>query len=150
MRSVSRRTVLLLLTAAGAKPALADFRLAAPQQMATISDVPHVQPGDLPSALRRRVGRMGSLPRARRLPSAAGRRAAPDGVVEGFGADVPLSFACRQIMPKTIKVVLAPDVDPETPVTWRGGRSWAAVMRDALQPAGLTLVPHGETVEIRK
>ncbi len=71
-------------------------------------------------------------------------------MAEGFGAGVPLAFACRQIVPKTITVVYGREVDPATPVNWMGGRPWAAVLRDAIQPAGLTLAPHGTTVEIRK
>lgn len=81
-------------------------------------------------------------------PNAEQRSGASD-LVQGFGAGIPLDFACRQIVPKTMRVVYGPGVDPQTPINWIGGHPWAAVLREALRPTGLTLVPHGKLVEIK-
>lgn len=150
MQRAFRDAILLLLMVGGAHPATADFRVTAVPQPPAISDTPHVSPDDVPGYVGRRVPRTwhpkitgGSL-------KAGGRQSASAKIVRGFGAGVPLSFACRQIIPATISVIFSDDVDPETPVNWTGGRAWAAVLRDALRPAGLVIVPHGTTIEIRK
>ena len=142
---------LLLLVGLDPSVALADFRLSTPPQSAVVSDVPHVSPGDLTQNRAKTTSTRPSLSiRIIIGHSGPARNAAPADLVEGFGAAVPLAFACRQIVPKSVTVAYGKDVDPETPVNWNGGRPWAAVLRDALRPAGLTLVPHGSVVEIRR
>ena len=142
--------VALVMGVTDAGPALADFRVVTSAQSAA-SDIPHIQPEDLPRNYIK--FRAKSAPHS--IINIMGRASVPknrlnDDLVEGFGAAVPLAFACRQILPKTIKVVYGQGVDAAIPVNWTGGRGWAAVLRDAIQPAGLKLVPHGGTVEIRK
>lgn len=61
----------------------------------------------------------------------------PDGAVEGFGADLPLQQAVEGIVPAGLHVVIAKDVDPATLISWEGGGSWKAVLRDALAKVGL-------------
>jgi len=142
---------LLLLALAEAHPALADFRVSTSTPPGTVSDIPHVDPGDTPRILTGSTAKRHSHSIMSVIGHTdAARDRSAGGMVEGFGAGVPLAFACRQIVPKTITVVYGREVDPATPVNWMGGRPWAAVLRDAIQPAGLTLVPHGTTVEIRK
>ena len=142
---------LLLLVGLDPSVALADFRLSPPPQSAVVSDVPHVSPGDLTQNRAKTRSTRPSLSIRDIIGHTGTAQKAPAGdVVQGFGAAVPLAFACRQIVPATIKVVFGKDVDPETPVNWFGGKPWAAVLRDALSPAGLTLVPHGNVVEIRE
>lgn len=68
----------------------------------------------------------------------------------GFGDQVPLSFAVRQIVPATIKVIYGPGVNPQALVDWKGGQVWNHALLDALKPLGLRLVATGTAVEIRK
>ena len=68
----------------------------------------------------------------------------------GFGEQVPLSFAVRQIVPKTVKVSYGPGADPASLVDWKGGRPWNRVLLAAVKPLGLRLVMTYKAVEIRK
>lgn len=61
-------------------------------------------------------------------------------LARGFGHQVPLAFAVRQIVPATVKVHFALAVDQTTPVDWKGGRPWNAVLWSAIHPLGLHLV----------
>ena len=67
----------------------------------------------------------------------------------GFGNAVPLSFACKQIVPPAVKVTYGPGADPHAPVDWEGGDTWNHVLRNAVQPLGLHLVMTWMAVEIR-
>ena len=68
----------------------------------------------------------------------------------GFGKQVPLGFACRQIVPPAVKVTFGPGASPGTLVTWKGGNTWNHVLYDAVAPLGLRLVMTHMAVEIRK
>jgi hypothetical protein len=68
----------------------------------------------------------------------------------GFGNVVPLNFACRQIVPPAVKITYGAGVDPQTPVSWKGGDTWNHVLRDAVAPTGLHLVMTHMAVEIVK
>jgi hypothetical protein len=70
-------------------------------------------------------------------------------MADGFGDQVPLSFACRQIIPPAVKVTLGPGADPKALVDWKGGDTWNHVLRDAVKPLGLHLVMTTMAVEIR-
>ena len=61
----------------------------------------------------------------------------------GFGHDVPLSFAVRQVIPAHLKVAFGDGVDRSVLVSWKGGRPWNEVLRAAVNPLGLhvTLSP---------
>ena len=61
-------------------------------------------------------------------------------IARGFGDQVPLAFAVRQIVPAAVKVHFAQGVDQTTPVNWKGGRPWNAVLWSAIHPLGLHLV----------
>lgn len=52
--------------------------------------------------------------------------------VDGFGRDVPLTVATRQMVPQDYVVQYGQGVDPNTTVTWTGGRSWKEALSDAL------------------
>lgn len=133
-------------------PALADFRISpAGAAPAVIADAPHVSPDDREDRRSRRnpvpAGRLSAKPATLSVrPIAKGG----SDVVRGFGASVPLAFACRQIVPAGVRVAYGPGVDAQTPVDWLGGRPWAAVLRDAVSPAGLNIVPRGQVIEIRR
>lgn len=55
----------------------------------------------------------------------------------GFGRQVPLSFAARQIVPRQHTVAFAADVDEAVLVDWTGGHAWDQTLRSALRPLGL-------------
>lgn len=57
----------------------------------------------------------------------------------GFGNNVPLQFACRQIVPPAVKVLYGTGVNPAIPVTWKGGDTWNHVLRDTVKPFGFRL-----------
>lgn len=60
------------------------------------------------------------------------------GIARGFGKQIPLSFAVRQIVPQGVKASFAPDVDADALlVDWHGGRPWPDVLRSLLRPANL-------------
>ena len=58
-------------------------------------------------------------------------------IASGFGHEVPLRFAVRQLLPKNWRVRYGQGVDPDRPVSWEGGRPWDFVLRDAVKPLGL-------------
>jgi hypothetical protein len=63
----------------------------------------------------------------------------PRSILRGFGTDIPLSFAIRQIVPPDVEVAYGPNVDPEQlTVTWRGGRPWLTTLRAAVAPSAST------------
>ncbi len=60
-------------------------------------------------------------------------------LAEGFGNQIPLSFAVRQIVPPTLKVAFSPGANQSSLVDWTGGRPWPAVLRGVLRPLRLRL-----------
>lgn len=68
----------------------------------------------------------------------------------GFGKQVPLAFAVRQIVPAPVKVSFGPGTDAAALVDWQGGRQWPAVLRDAVQPLGLRVTVRGNAVSIAR
>jgi len=71
-------------------------------------------------------------------------------VANGFGNQVPLGFACRQIVPPAVHVTYGPGASPDMLVSWKGGNTWNRVLYDAVAPLGLRLVMTHMAVEIRK
>ena len=76
------------------------------------------------------------------------RRAAPPPVVQGFGEQVPLGFACRQILPPSVRVTYGAGADPGMIVSWQGGDTWPHVLAAAIEPLGLHLLRSGNIVTI--
>ena len=77
------------------------------------------------------------------------RRPAPQPVVAGFGDQVPLSFAVRQIVPARFQVAFGEAVNSNAPVDWKGGKPWRPTLSDAVRPLGLTVSVVGATVTIQ-
>lgn len=98
-----------------------------------VADTPHVDPGDPKRA---------ALVRRRR------HRTVRPSLVRGFGDQIPLSFACRQILPSSIKVTYGPGADPGMIVTWKGGDTWPHVLAAAIKPLGLHMLRSGNTVRL--
>jgi len=63
-------------------------------------------------------------------------------IARGFGEQIPLSFAVRQIVPPTIKIRIGRGIDPTTLVDWKGGHEWPTVLREAVRPLKLQLAVH--------
>jgi len=61
-------------------------------------------------------------------------------VAVGFGRQIPLSFAARQIVPASLPVRFTQEVDQDTLVDWSGGRPWNQVITAAVQPLHLRAV----------
>lgn len=141
------RTIVTLLAVAMAPPAAyADFVVTgAPASQSVpagtpgggvrgpgvIADEPHLDAGDRRPALAPR-----SLIRERPR------------IVVGFGDEVPLSFACRQIVPANVTVNYGPGADPGMLVTWKGGDAWPRVLSNAIKPLGLRMISSGTRLEI--
>ena len=77
------------------------------------------------------------------------RRSAPEPVVAGFGDQVPLSFAVRQIIPTRFQVAFGGTVNSDAPVDWKGGKPWRPTLSDVLRPLGLTVSVVGATITIK-
>ena len=71
-------------------------------------------------------------------------------LAQGFGDQVPLSFAVRQIVPRAVRVTYGPGADPDALVDWKGGQGWNRVLFRAVHPLGLRLVMTYMAVQIRK
>lgn len=69
-------------------------------------------------------------------------------VAHGFGRQVPLSFAIRQIVPHTTVVRFGPGVELAALVTWSGGRPWNRVLASALRPLRLRMTTAANSVTI--
>jgi hypothetical protein len=73
---------------------------------------------------------------------------APAGTVDGFGNDIPLSFAAQQIVPKGFLVNFGPGVDKDMRVSWKGGADWHDVLADTVRPKGIEVSYEGELVRL--
>ena len=93
-----------------------------------VADQPHIDPGDGRAVLEKQV-----RPR----------------LVTGFGDQVPLSFACRQIVPRGVRVSYGQGASPDALVDWKGGESWPLVLGRAIKPLGLRMVSAGTTLTIK-
>jgi hypothetical protein len=71
-------------------------------------------------------------------------------IARGFGKDIPLSFAARQVVPRQFHLEFGPDVDRAIRVSWQGGRPWPLVLHDMAAPLGLHFNTHAGTVHISK
>ena len=69
-------------------------------------------------------------------------------VAHGFGQNVPLSFAVRQVVPPRVRVSYGRGVDRQQPVSWTGGKPWDQVLRNAVRPLGLHVVMSHMAVHI--
>jgi hypothetical protein len=135
MRPVLLAAVLLFQVLTGVSPALANF-VVRTESAATPpnADEPHLDPGD------RQPLRLARRPIPRAVPP----------IAHGFGDSVPLTFACRQIVPPGLTIAYGPGADPGAAVTWHGGRPWPVVLADAIRPLGLHLAQAGSRLLIRR
>lgn len=69
-------------------------------------------------------------------------------VIYGFGADMNLALAMRQMVPSEYQVSYGTDVDMSQKITWEGGKPWKAVVDEALAPKGLMAITTGDVVMV--
>src|SRR4051812_21270301 len=79
------------------------------------------------------------MPFAHRMALPVRRPPAPKPIAEGFGRDVPLAFAVKQILPDGVEPQIAQSVNPDARVNWTGGRPWDVVLSEAARPLGIKL-----------
>lgn len=60
--------------------------------------------------------------------------------VEGFGKDIPLAIALREIAPSKYAYSFNPRDLGGAKISWRGGKPWREVLQSALTPLNLTMV----------
>jgi len=70
-------------------------------------------------------------------------------VLQGFGKDIALVLALRDIVPAGYALSFSNPADAGKHVSWRGGKVWHDVLNDALAPLGLTHVMAGSAVIIQ-
>jgi hypothetical protein len=68
--------------------------------------------------------------------------------LQGFGHQIPLTFAVRQIVPAHFQVAFADAVQKDAEVDWKGGDSWRATLAKAVRPLGLVITVNGPKVTI--
>jgi|GEM_PF-2954521 len=70
-------------------------------------------------------------------------------VVEGFGRDIPLALALRQIVPPGYAYAFDPGVDVAAAIDWDGGAPWDIILQNALNEAGYDVeITENKTVRI--
>jgi hypothetical protein len=105
-----------------------------------------------PSDQEARVGQQAGYPspyaRPRALPVAHPPPAKPVAIGEGNG--VPLRSALLDILPPDIHPTYTQGVDPDATISWRGGKPWDAVLRDAVKPLGILVTVNGSDVKLSR
>ena len=71
-----------------------------------------------------------------------------DETVNGFGKDVPLVTAVRQLLPASYTYKFTPDVDLGTTVSWNGGQSLRDTLSNVLASGGYTYDLQGNMISI--
>lgn len=66
----------------------------------------------------------------------------------GFGSDIPLALAMRQIVPGQYAYVFSAGVDQGARIDWNGGKPWNEVLADAVRPHGLDIAVTDQTVRV--
>ncbi len=61
-------------------------------------------------------------------------------VIDGFGSNMPLALALRQIVPAKYAFSFGAGVNPGVRISWQGGKPWNEVLSDALAAAGIKAV----------
>jgi len=66
----------------------------------------------------------------------------------GFGSDIPLALAMRQIVPPEYAFSFDPAIDQGARVTWNGGKPWNEVLSDSVSSLGAGIEIQGQTVRV--
>ena len=133
----------LLLVSFAAPAARADFVVAAPRPSAPApASAPDIAPAPGPNEASQHADAAEIDPASSLQPRFR--------VAQGFGHQIPLSFAVRQLVPPAVRVTYGPGADPYALVDWKGGQGWNQVLFRAVHPLGLHLVMTYMAVQIRK
>jgi hypothetical protein len=71
-------------------------------------------------------------------------------IVQGFASQIPLALALRQVLPVGYNFSIDQNVDMNTSVSYKGGKSWRETIHDMLASAGLTSREQGTTVSVSR
>lgn len=71
------------------------------------------------------------------------------GLAYGFGKDMPLALALRQIVPSSYAFSFDPDVNIGSRVSWQGGEPWNVVLNQALMKEDLQAIVYDDMVFVR-
>ncbi len=69
-------------------------------------------------------------------------------IIEGFGKDIPLAIALRDIVPATYAYQFHPSEVAGLKISWRGGKPWPVVLKEALTPYGLETRISGHVLSV--
>lgn len=69
-------------------------------------------------------------------------------VAQGFGRDLPLVMAMRQVVPAQYGFVFDEGIDVSSRVSWQGGKPWDVVLQDMLSPLGVAATINGNVVTV--
>jgi len=72
----------------------------------------------------------------------------PTPIAHGFGSQVPLAFAVRQIVPAKVRVRYGQHVDRNSLVDWKGGKPWPDTLRSAVKPLNLRVEATSSAVSV--
>ena len=70
-------------------------------------------------------------------------------VIEGFGNDMPLALALRQIVPAQYAFSFGKDVNPGATISWTGGQPWNSVLSAALAPLNVAFTLDNKKLLLR-
>ena len=70
--------------------------------------------------------------------------------VQGFGKDLPLAIALRQIAPAQYAYRFEQGVSAGQKVSWQGGKPWPHVLSDMLAESGLQVVIVGNVISVQR
>ncbi|MDE2029489.1 MAG: TcpQ domain-containing protein [Alphaproteobacteria bacterium] len=71
-------------------------------------------------------------------------------IVQGFASQIPLALALRQILPVGYNFSIDQNVNMNTLVSYKGGKSWRDTLDDMLAPIGLVAHAHGATITVSR
>jgi len=73
-------------------------------------------------------------------------------IATGYGHQIALHFAVRQIVPRGVSISFGPGVDTTMLVDWQGGREWNKVLASTVAPLGDRIdVGHNKvTISLKK
>lgn len=84
------------------------------------------------------------------LPTTVDAKSGNQSVLDGFGSDIPLYFAVRQIVPEGKAIVFGEGIDQDKIVSWSGGADWLSILKRTATDQGLTVQVDGDVVRLTK
>lgn len=88
------------------------------------------------------------MPGAVVMPQSAGN--SPYETVQGFGSDMPLVLALRQVIPAEYSYSFGRDINMGANVSWNGGKPWDLVLNEMLAPLDMHAEITGRNVRFEK